>query len=184
MKITIIGSGYVGLVSAICLAKIGHNVISVDNDKEKIDNLNRGIVPIFEPNLTELLSEVKALQKITFTANLEQAIIDCDAIFIAVGTPQGQDGSADLTFIFEVAKQIAINSRKPQIIITKSTVPAGTGAKIEKFLAEIAPNIEFSVVSPLIEVPETTNYLEAASEEEIQHYLQQNDNTGVNNKES
>ena len=147
MKITIIGSGYVGLVSAICLAKIGHNVISVDNDKEKIDNLNRGIVPIFEPNLTELLSEVKALQKITFTANLEQAIIDCDAIFIAVGTPQGQDGSADLTFIFEVAKQIAINSQKPQIIITKSTVPAGTGAKIEKFLAEIAPNIEFSVVS-------------------------------------
>ena len=129
------------------MAKIGHNVISVDNDKEKIDNLNRGIVPIFEPNLTELLSEVKALQKITFTANLEQAIIDCDAIFIAVGTPQGQDGSADLTFIFEVAKQIAINSRKPQIIITKSTVPAGTGAKIEKFLAEIAPNIEFSVVS-------------------------------------
>ena len=147
MKITIIGSGYVGLVSAICLAKIGHNVISVDNDKEKIDNLNRGIVPIFEPNLTELLSEVKALQKITFTANLEQAIIDCDAIFIAVGTPQGQDGSADLTFIFEVAKQIAINSQKPQIIITKSTVPAGTGAKIKKFLAEIAPNIEFSVVS-------------------------------------
>jgi UDPglucose 6-dehydrogenase len=147
MKITIIGSGYVGLVSAICLAKIGHNVISVDNDKEKIDNLNRGIVPIFEPNLTELLSEVKALQKITFTANLEQAIIDCDAIFIAVGTPQGQDGSADLTFIFEVVKQIAINSQKPQIIITKSTVPAGTGAKIEKFLAEIAPNIEFSVVS-------------------------------------
>ena len=81
MKITIIGSGYVSLVSAICLAKIGHNVISVDNDKEKIDNLNRGIVPIFEPNLTELLSEVKALQKITFTANLEQAIIDYAAFF-------------------------------------------------------------------------------------------------------
>ena len=147
MKITIIGSGYVGLVSAICLAKIGHDVISVDNDKEKIDNLNHGIVPIFEPNLTELLSEVKALQKIIFTTNLKQAITDCDAIFIAVGTPQGQDGSADLTFIFEVVKQIAVNSQKPQIIITKSTVPAGTGAKIKQFLADVAPNIKFSIVS-------------------------------------
>lgn len=147
MKITIIGSGYVGLVSAICLAKIGHDVISVDNDKEKIDNLNHGIVPIFEPNLTELLSEVKALQKIIFTTNLKQAINDCDAIFIAVGTPQGQDGSADLTFIFEVVKQIAVNSQKPQIIITKSTVPAGTGGKIKQFLADVAPNIKFSIVS-------------------------------------
>ncbi|MCE2686964.1 MAG: UDP-glucose/GDP-mannose dehydrogenase family protein [Rickettsiales bacterium] len=147
MKITIIGSGYVGLVSAICLAKIGHDVISVDNDKEKIDNLNHGIVPIFEPNLTELLSEVKALQKIIFTTNIKQAITDCNAIFIAVGTPQGQDGSADLTFIFEVVRQIAVNSQKPQIIITKSTVPAGTGAKIAQLLADMAPNIEFSTVS-------------------------------------
>lgn len=147
MKITIIGSGYVGLVSAICLAKIGHDVISVDNDKEKIDNLNQGIIPIFEPSLTELLLEVKSLQKIIFTTNLKQAIAECDAIFIAVGTPQGQDGSADLTSIFEVVKQIAINSQKPQIVITKSTVPAGTGAKIEKLFAEIAPNTEFSVVS-------------------------------------
>ncbi len=147
MKITIIGSGYVGLVSAICLAKIGHDVVSVDNDKEKIDNLNHGIVPIFEPNLTELLSEVKALQKIIFTTNIKQAITDCNAIFIAVGTPQGQDGSADLTFIFEVVRQIAVNSQKPQIIITKSTVPAGTGAKIAQLLADMAPNIEFSTVS-------------------------------------
>ena len=147
MKIAIIGSGYVGLVSAICLAKIGHDVVSVDNDKEKIDNLNHGIVPIFEPNLTELLSEVKALQKIIFTTNIKQAITDCNAIFIAVGTPQGQDGSADLTFIFEVVKQIAVNSQKPQIIITKSTVPAGTGGKIKQFLADVAPNIKFSIVS-------------------------------------
>ncbi len=147
MKIAIIGSGYVGLVSAICLAKIGHDVVSVDNDKEKIDNLNHGIVPIFEPNLTELLSEVKALQKIIFTTNIKQAITDCNAIFIAVGTPQGQDGSADLTFIFEVVRQIAVNSQKPQIIITKSTVPAGTGAKIAQLLADMAPNIEFSTVS-------------------------------------
>jgi len=147
MKITVIGSGYVGLVSGICFAKIGHNVVCVDKDQSKIDKLQQGIIPIFEPGLKELLAEVVAEKRISFTVNLEEALKESQAVFIAVGTPQGEDGSADMTYVFGVAKEIAQKSRDYKLVITKSTVPVGTGQKIKVIISEINPKLEFSVSS-------------------------------------
>ena len=103
MKITVIGSGYVGLVSGICLAKIGHEVTCLDNDKDKIYQLSQGEIPIFEPGLKDLLGEVVAKNRIKFSVNLIDSIKDSKAIFIAVGTPQEEDGSADLKYVLQVA---------------------------------------------------------------------------------
>lgn len=147
MKITVIGSGYVGLVSGICFAKIGHSVICVDKDQSKIDKLQQGIIPIFEPGLKELLAEVVAEKRISFTVNLEEALKESQAVFIAVGTPQGEDGSADMTYVFGVAKDIAQKSQDYKLVITKSTVPVGTGQKIKAIISEINPKLEFSVAS-------------------------------------
>ncbi len=151
MKITIIGSGYVGLVSAICFAKIGHQVSCIDKDKGKIDKLKNGEIPIFEPNLKEMLKEVVAKNAISFTCDLKQALQGSKAVFIAVGTPQGEDGSADLSYVLAAAKEIAQFSQEDKIIITKSTVPVGTAVKIaeiiknsgSKFNLKIASNPEF-----------------------------------------
>ena len=112
MKITVIGSGYVGLVSGICFAKIGHEVVCVDKDQSKIDRLKQDIVPIYEPGLKELLSEVLTAKRISFTTNLVDALKDSKAVFIAVGTPQGEDGSADMSYVFAVAKEIAQSSQE------------------------------------------------------------------------
>jgi UDPglucose 6-dehydrogenase len=147
MKITVIGSGYVGLVSGICFAKIGHSVFCVDKDQSKIDKLQQGIIPIFEPGLKELLAEVVAEKRISFTVNLEEALKESQAVFIAVGTPQGEDGSADMTYVFGVAKEIAQKSQDYKLVITKSTVPVGTGQKIKAIISEINPKLEFSVAS-------------------------------------
>ncbi len=147
MKITVIGSGYVGLVSGICFAKIGHSVICVDKDQSKIDKLQQGIIPIFEPGLKELLAEVVAEKRISFTVNLEEALKESQAVFIAVGTPQGEDGSADMTYVFGVVKDIAQKSQDYKLVITKSTVPVGTGQKIKAIISEINPKLEFSVAS-------------------------------------
>lgn len=147
MKITVIGSGYVGLVSGICFAKLGHEVVCVDKDKSKIDCLNLGKVPIYETGLTELLGEVLAAKKISFTDNLKIALQDCEVAFIAVGTPQDQDGSADLSYVLSVAKEIAQVSNSYKLVITKSTVPAGTGAKIKKLIQKTNPSLNFSVAS-------------------------------------
>lgn len=147
MKITVIGSGYVGLVSGICFAKLGHDVICLDKDESKINQLKSGIIPIFEPGLTELLQETQKSGKISFSNDLKKALENCDAIFIAVGTPQDEDGSADLSAVLAVAKEIALNSNSYKLIITKSTVPAGTGAKIKNLIKENNPNLEFSVAS-------------------------------------
>lgn len=147
MKITVIGTGYVGLVSGICFAKIGHEVICVDKIPEKISQLKSGIIPIFEPNLKELLDEVVADNKISFTTDSKLAIQDSAAIFIAVGTPQSENGDADLSYVLEAVKEIAINSISPKLIVTKSTVPAGTGLKIKNLVKEVNVNCEFFIAS-------------------------------------
>ncbi len=147
MKITVIGTGYVGLVSGICFAKIGHEVICVDKIPEKISQLQLGIIPIFEPNLKELLDEVVADKKISFTTDLKSAIQDSAAIFIAVGTPQSENGDADLSYVLEAAKEVALNSISSKLIVTKSTVPAGTGLKIKNLVKNFNSNCEFFIAS-------------------------------------
>lgn len=147
MKITIIGSGYVGLVSGICFAKIGHEIICVDKDESKIAKLNSGVIPIFEPGLEELLSEAVADKKISFTTSLKEGLEGSNVVFIAVGTPQDEDGSADLTYVLAAAKEIAELSDSYKLIITKSTVPAGTGAKVKKLVRATNPNLDFAVAS-------------------------------------
>lgn len=147
MKIAIVGSGYVGLVSGICFANLGHEVFCVDKDLNKINQLKSGNIPIFEPKLKELLAEVLKSKKISFYNNLQEPLDNCEVVFIAVGTPQGEDGSADLSYVLDVAKEVAEISSSYKLIITKSTVPAGTGAKIKNLITTINPNLNFSVAS-------------------------------------
>ncbi|MSP33904.1 MAG: UDP-glucose/GDP-mannose dehydrogenase family protein [Rickettsiales bacterium] len=147
MKIAIIGTGYVGLVSAVCFAKLGHEVVGVDNDTAKISDLQKNIIPIFEPGLKELLIAVKSDNKITFTTDLKTALNGAQAVFIAVGTPQDEDGSADLTFVLAAAREIAQSSNDYKVIVTKSTVPVGTGAILEGVIKKANPQLEFSVAS-------------------------------------
>jgi UDPglucose 6-dehydrogenase len=147
MKITVIGSGYVGLVSGICFAKLGHEVACIDKDLAKISSLNSGVIPIFEPGLKEVLDEVVAAKKISFSTDLKQALNGASAVFIAVGTPQDEDGSADLSYVLAAAKEIAELSTSYKLVITKSTVPAGTGAKVKKLIAATNPTLDFAVAS-------------------------------------
>ena len=148
MKIIVIGTGYVGLVSGVCFAKIGHEVICVDQDKNKISKLKNGEIPIYEPGLKEILVEAVKNKKITFSDNLSEVINTADVAFVAVGTPQSEiDGSADLSFIYEVAAEIAKSSTSYKLIVTKSTVPVGTGAEVAEIVKKNNPNLEFSVAS-------------------------------------
>lgn len=147
MKITVIGSGYVGLVSGICFAKLGHDVVCIDKDQNKINNLTNSIIPIFEPNLKELLEEVKAANKIKFSTNLKEGLDVSEVVFIAVGTPQDEDGSADLSYVLAAAQEIAQLSNSYKLVVTKSTVPAKTGEKIKKLIQETNPNLAFDVAS-------------------------------------
>lgn len=147
-KIAVIGTGYVGLVSGLCFAKIGHSVICVDNNPDKIKQLQNGTIPIYEPGLKVILDEVIANKKITFSTDLASAVQNCQAIFIAVGTPQSEEtGSADLSFVFKVAEQIAENINAYKVIITKSTVPVGTNLQIKKIIRKINDDADFSVAS-------------------------------------
>jgi UDPglucose 6-dehydrogenase len=147
MKITVIGSGYVGLVSGICFAKLGHEIACVDKDESKIAKLKSAIIPIFEPGLKELLDEVVAAKKISFSTSLKEALKGSQAIFIAVGTPQDEDGSADLSYVLAAVKEIAELSDSYKLIVTKSTVPAGTGAKIKALIKATNPALDFAVAS-------------------------------------
>ena len=146
--ITIIGTGYVGLVSGACLAEIGNSVICADIDSKKIDLLRKGTMPIYELGLEELVSRNVETERLLFTENVAEAIMMSDIIFIAVGTPMGDDGSADLSYINEAVRMIAENINSYKIIVTKSTVPIGTGQKIRLQLEYygIDPNL-FSVAS-------------------------------------
>ena len=148
MKLCMIGTGYVGLVSGVCFSDLGNDVVCVDKDKKKIDLLQKGKVPIYEPGLSELLIKNFKNKKISFSTNLKKSVNDSDIIFICVGTPTKQGGSsADLSQIYNVAKEISSSINKFKIIITKSTVPVTTGDEIEKIIAKKNSKKKFSVVS-------------------------------------
>ncbi len=132
MNISIIGSGYVGLVTGVCLAHIGHNVICVDIDEEKIKKLRKALVPIYEPGLGELIKKYIKKKTLSFTTSIKEATKKTDVIFIAVGTPSKKNGDADLTYVENVARQIAESMTSYKLIIEKSTVPADTGNKIRR----------------------------------------------------
>ncbi len=132
MKIVIVGTGYVGLVTGTCLSEVGIDVICVDVNKEKIANLEKGILPIYEPGLDKLVHRNYDKGRLKFSTNLAEAIKGADAAFIAVGTPPGEDGSADLQYVLAVAREIGENMNDYGVIITKSTVPVGTAAKVKK----------------------------------------------------
>ena len=149
MKLCMIGTGYVGLVSGVCFADLGNNVICVDKDLKKIDLLSRGKIPIYEPGLAELVNKNFKNKRLKFSSDLKKSIKESDIIFICVGTPTKKGGSsADLSQIFQVAKEISLSINKFKIIVTKSTVPVTTGDEIEKILLKKKSNKnKFSVVS-------------------------------------
>lgn len=147
MKITMIGSGYVGLVSGACFSDFGHDVTCVDKAADKIEALNAGRMPIYEPGLDQLVAANVAAGRLKFTTELAPAVDGADAIFIAVGTPSRRgDGHADLTYVFDAAREIAEAVTGPTVVVTKSTVPVGTGDKVEAILREHAAH-EVAVVS-------------------------------------
>ena len=137
MKIGIVGTGYVGLVTGTCLADVGHSVVCVDVDVEKIKLLQDGISPIYEPGLDELIKRNASHDRLTFTTDLNDALKDSDAIFIAVGTPEGEDGSADLGYVMAVAQEIAEKVERDLLVVVKSTVPVGTCDKVEQRISNI-----------------------------------------------
>ncbi|WVT74300.1 UDP-glucose 6-dehydrogenase [Sinorhizobium chiapasense] len=148
MKITMIGAGYVGLVSGVCFADFGHDVVCLDKDESKIDALMQGRIPIFEPGLDQLVASNVASGRLSFTTDLVAAVADSDVIFIAVGTPSRRgDGHADLSYVYAAAREIAANLQGFTVIVTKSTVPVGTGDEVERIIRETNPGADFAVVS-------------------------------------
>jgi UDPglucose 6-dehydrogenase len=148
MRIAIIGSGYVGLVSGACLAGFGHTVIATDKDAVRIAKLNAGEMPIYEPGLDEIVAESVAQRRLSFSTDVAAAVRASEAVFICVGTPARRgDGFADLTFVYECAREIAQHLDGYKVIVTKSTVPVGTGDEVERILREAAPDKDFGVVS-------------------------------------
>lgn len=150
MKITVIGTGYVGLVQAACLADLGNDVWGIDINKEKIANLKKGFIPIYEPGLEEIVKRNFQKGRLKFSTDLSPAVRESEIIFIAVGTPPGEDGSADLQYVAAAAKQIAQNMNGYKLIVNKSTVPIGTGDMVKNEIAnhyqgefDIASNPEF-----------------------------------------
>ncbi len=148
MRIAVVGSGYVGLVSGACLADFGHTVICIDKDAGKISRLEQGIMPIFEPGLAELVAKNRRDNRLFFSTDLEASVKGVEAVFIAVGTPSRRgDGHADLQYVFDATREIARALDGPCVVITKSTVPVGTGDEVERILKEERPELEVSVVS-------------------------------------
>ncbi len=148
MKIAMVGSGYVGLVSGACFADFGHEVVCIDKDAGKIERLKDGIMPIYEPGLDALVeSNVKA-GRLSFTTSLAEGIDGAGAIFIAVGTPSRRgDGHADLTFVYEVAREVGESLTNEAVVVTKSTVPVGTGDEVERIIRDTGTSHRFAVVS-------------------------------------
>ncbi len=148
MRIAIIGTGYVGLVSGACFSDFGHDVVCVDKDAAKIAALEGGAMPIFEPGLDQLVARNVAAGRLGFTAQLADGMAGAEAIFIAVGTPSRRgDGHADLSYVYGVAREIGGLLEGPAVVVTKSTVPVGTGDEVERILREVAPAAGVSVVS-------------------------------------
>lgn len=148
MRVTMVGTGYVGLVSGACFADFGHQVICVDKDVGKIDRLHQGIMPIFEPGLEDLVASNVKAGRLSFTTDLNEAVKDADTVFIAVGTPSRRgDGHADLSYVEQAAREIAEHMRGYTVVVNKSTVPVGTGDLVQSIMAEVNPTGDFSVVS-------------------------------------
>lgn len=148
MKLTIIGSGYVGLTTGACFAEVGHHVVCVDNDEEKVKTLLAGGLPIYEPGLAELVKKNIASRRLRFTSSTEEGVEHGEVLFIAVPTPQQADGSVDLSFIEKVAREIAQHLRSYRVVVDKSTVPVRTGEKVSQTIRRYAkPGVEFDVIS-------------------------------------
>ncbi len=148
MRVAMIGTGYVGLVSGACFADFGHDVICVDKDASKIEKLERGEIPIFEPGLDDLVAKNVEAGRLSFTTDLKDAVPGADAVFIAVGTPSRRgDGFADLSYVYAAAEEIAQAADGYTVIVTKSTVPVGTGLEVEEIVRKARSDAEFSVVS-------------------------------------
>jgi UDPglucose 6-dehydrogenase len=151
MRVAIFGTGYVGLVTGTCLADVGHNVVCVDIDQAKVDGLNRGVVPIYEPGLAPMVEANHAAQRLAFTTDAAVAIAHGEIVFIAVGTPPDEDGSADLQYVLAVARTIGQQMTVPTVVVNKSTVPVGTADKVRAAIAgELAArglDLAFDVVS-------------------------------------
>lgn len=147
-RITMIGTGYVGLVSGTCFAEMGMDVTCVDIDAEKIRKLTEeNIIPIYEPGLEEMVARNQKEGRLHFTTDLSTCVPESDAVFIAVGTPQDEDGSADMQYVLQASEDIAKNLSGYTVIVNKSTVPVGTGVRVEKRVKEVNPNAEFDVCS-------------------------------------
>ncbi|HOZ27323.1 MAG TPA: UDP-glucose/GDP-mannose dehydrogenase family protein [Hyphomonadaceae bacterium] len=148
MRVTMIGAGYVGLVSGACFADFGHTVTCVDKDPGKIERLEKGVMPIFEPGLAELVATNVKEGRLFFSLDAREAIRQADAIFIAVGTPSRRgDGHADLSYVYAAAKEIAEHMDGFTVVVTKSTVPVGTGDEVEEIIRKTNPDAKFAVVS-------------------------------------
>jgi UDPglucose 6-dehydrogenase len=151
MRVTIFGTGYVGLVTGTCLSDVGHDVVCVDIDQAKVDGLNQGVIPIYEPGLEPMVKANHAAGRLSFTTDAASAIAHGDVIFIAVGTPPDEDGSADLKYVLAVARTIGQHRERPAVVVNKSTVPVGTadkvGAAIAEELARRGVDVPFDVVS-------------------------------------
>ncbi len=149
MKITIIGTGYVGLVTGTCFAEFGHHVTCVDNDKDKISKLTQGIIPIYEPGLETLVNKNVGEGRLTFTTQLDKSVASAEAVFLAVGTPSSRrgDGYADLTYIFDATKEVAAHLEGYTVIVDKSTVPVGTAQQVARIIKENNPSADFDVAS-------------------------------------
>src|ERR1700754_1190115 len=148
MRIAMIGTGYVGLVSGACFADFGHDVTCVDKDEKKIASLHRGEIPIYEPGLDELVATNVKAKRLHFTTDLSEPVADADAVFIAVGTPSRRgDGHADLTYVYAAAREIAAALSGFTVVVTKSTVPVGTGDEVERIIREVNPKADVVVAS-------------------------------------
>ena len=151
MKIAIVGTGYVGLVSGTCFSEMGVDVTCVDVDRNKVQNLQKGIIPIYEPGLEELVHRNVVAGRLHFTTDLKDVLDDVEIVFSAVGTPPDEDGSADLKYVLEVARTVGRYMSKYLVVVTKSTVPVGTAKKVKKVIQEELEcrgvNIEFDVAS-------------------------------------
>ncbi|MEG3641520.1 UDP-glucose dehydrogenase family protein [Magnetococcus sp. PR-3] len=148
MRITMIGTGYVGLVSGACFSEFGVDVTCVDKDVSKIDRLNQGEIPIFEPGLDQLVVRNKDAGRLQFTTNTAEAVANSDVVFIAVGTPERRgDGAADLRYVFDAARDVAKSMNGFTVVVTKSTVPVGTGQRVAEIIRETNPDADFAMAS-------------------------------------
>ncbi|WP_299399296.1 UDP-glucose/GDP-mannose dehydrogenase family protein [Pelagibius sp.] len=148
MRIAMVGTGYVGLVSGACFSEFGTDVICVDKDADKIARLEKGEIPIFEPGLDVLVANNRAAGRLSFTTDLAAAVGEADAVFIAVGTPTGRTGGeADLSYVYDAARELAPHLKDYTVVVDKSTVPVGTGRQVQKIIAETNPEADFDVAS-------------------------------------